>query len=181
MSRTLAALDRLVALVLGVALIALGLAAIAWQIGTVSWTPREQVGPGTRTATAQDWWPWATGAGGVILILLGLWWLAAHIPRRKLGQVRLPGSGAAGILRADTTAVAGAAAESLAAADGVQSASGRSFTDRGRPTIALTATVDPMADLAVVRDGAARVRGEITQALDGAELATRIHLHVGKT
>jgi len=77
--------------------------------------------------------------------------------------------------------VAGAAAESLAAADGVQSASGRSFTDRGRPTIALTATVDPMADLAVVRDGAARVRGEITQALDGAELATRIHLHVGKT
>lgn len=116
----------------------------------------------------------------MLLILLGLWWLVAHVPRRRLGEIRLPGSGAAGILRANTNAVAAAAADSLAAAAGVRSATGRAFTDRGRPTIALTATLDPMADLGVAREVAQQVRGEIVQALDGAELATRIHLHIAK-
>jgi len=179
-SRTVAGLDRLVALVLGLALIAGGLGAIAWQAGTVSWTQRNRIAPGTENAAGQGWWPWATGAGGVLLILLGLWWLFAHVPRRRLGEIRLPGSGAAGILRANTNAVAAAAADSLAAAGGVRSATGRAFTDRGRPTIALTATLDPMADLGLAREAAQQARDEIAQALDGAELATRIHLHVAK-
>jgi len=180
MSRTVAGLDRLAALLLGLVLIGVGLGAIAWQTGTLSWTQRGRIAPGTETATGQVWWPWATGAVGVLLILLGLWWLVAHVPRRRLGEIRLPGSGAAGILRANTNAVAAAAADSLAAAAGVRSATGRAFTDRGRPTIALTATLDPMADLGVAREVAQQVRGEIAQALDGAALATRIHLHIAK-
>lgn len=180
MSRAVTALDRLLALLLGLVLIAVGAAAVAWQVGWLSWAPRNAVTPRTRTVIEQDWWPWATGAGGIVAVLLGLWWLAAHVPRRGLGQLRLPGSGAAGILRVNTSAVASAAADSLAATDGVQSASGRAFTDRGRPTIALTANVDPMADLAVVREGAVRVRGEIGQALGGGVLPTRIQLHVAR-
>ncbi|MEO9220981.1 MAG: hypothetical protein ABI251_04225 [Mycobacteriaceae bacterium] len=180
MKRRVVALDRLCALVLGVALIALGVGAVMWRRGALSWARPTLSAGWLVSATAARWWPWAAGAAGVLLILVGLWWLSVHVPRRGLGEIRLPGSDAAGILRANSNAIAAAAADSLAESPGVQAAVGCSLTDRGRPTIAVTATLDPMADLAAVRDSAERVRSEIAQVLGGAELATRIHLHVGK-
>lgn len=181
MSRVVIALDRLCALVLGVALLALGVGAIAWQANRLSWAQDTLTAPWLVTATGARWWPWATGAGGVVLIVLGGWWLVAHVPRRRLGEIRLPGSGPEGILRVSTVAVAAAAARSLAAAHGVREANGRAMIDRGVPTIVVTGTVDPMADLTELAVTATRVQQEIDQALDGAEMATRVHLHVASS
>lgn len=178
MGRVLLTLDRLLALLVGAVLIALGLGAIAWQLGKLSWAQPRLTAGWLSTATNQAWWPWLTGGAGVLLILLGLWWLLSHLPRRRVGTVRLEGSGTAGILRANIDAVADAAAETLGRADGVQSASGKARVDRGRPTIMLDATVDPMVDLHELTATAKRVQGEIAQALDGAEVATRMHVHV---
>lgn len=179
MGRVVLALDRLLALLVGAVLIALGLGAIAWQLGKLSWAQSMLTAHWLTTATTQGWWPWLTGGGGVLLILLGLWWLLSHLPRRRLGTVRLPGSGSEGILRANVDAVASAAAQSLGQADGVRSTGGKALVDRGRPTIVLTATVDPTADLHELTVAAERVQSEIDQALDGAEIATRMHVHVG--
>jgi hypothetical protein len=181
-SRAVVALDRLLALILGTALFALGLGAIAWQTDSLSWAQPRLTAAWLVTATEQRWWwPWVTGAGGVVLVVLGLWWLTAHVPRRRLGEIRLPGSGAEGILRVNTDAVALAAGESLGAADCVRSASGRAMVDRGRPTIVITATVDPLADLTLLGAAATQVQAEIARALDGVEMATRIHLHVASS
>ncbi|MGZ6801184.1 MAG: hypothetical protein ACXVGR_15395, partial [Mycobacteriaceae bacterium] len=88
---------------------------------------------------------------------------------------------AEGILRVNTDAVAVAAGESLGAANCVRSASGRAMVDRGRPTIVITATVDPLADLTLLGAAATQVQAEIAQALEGVEMATRIHLHVASS
>ncbi|WP_127784421.1 hypothetical protein [Rhodococcus sp. X156] len=181
MSRVTVGIDRFFAFVIGAALVALGVLGILWQADELPWAQDALQASWIVTATEQGWWPWAAGAAGVVLVLLGLWWLAAHVPRARLTEIRLPGSGTRGILRADVGAVANAAASSLGATHGVRSATGRASLDRGRPTIVLTATVDPSADLATVRDAAERVREEVDSALDGSELATRLHVRVARS
>jgi len=181
MGRVVVAIDRVISLVVGAALIALGLGAILWQLDRLSWASRTLTAPWLVNATEQPWWPWATGGAGVVLVLLGLWWLLSHLPRRRLGEIRLPGSGPEGILRLNTDAIASAAGKSLGATDGVRSASGRALVDRGRPTIVLTATVDPMTDLQQVTAAAERVQEEVDQAVDGAPVATRFDLQVASS
>ncbi len=177
MSRLATGLDRLLVLLVGLVLIVVGAGAILWQLATFSQAPKTLTAPGLVHATTQSWWPWAVGIGGAVLILLSLRWLGAHVPGRKVHDVKLAGSDATGKLTVDLSALAAAAAEALAEAPGVRSATGKAVTDRGRRTLELIATMEPTADLAAVTVAVDRVGADLNQALAEPAIATRVHLH----
>ncbi|WP_432574307.1 hypothetical protein [Kineococcus sp. SYSU DK005] len=185
MSRSVLALDRLVALVVGLVLIALGLAAAAWYPGWLArlWpaAPRELQ---LRTATdafAASWWGWAAGAAGVVLVLLALWWLLAHLPRRGVGTLPLPGSARGARLLIDPDGPVDTAADVLAGTPGVRSARGRVLRDRGRLVVDVRATVEPDADLAEVVAAADAVTGDLRHVLGREDARARVRLSVART
>ncbi|ABS05934.1 hypothetical protein [Kineococcus radiotolerans] len=179
MSRGVLAVDRLVAVLLGLLLVAGGVAGLAWWTGDLA--------PGTSLDTAPvadvtgaGWFPAACGGLAVVLALLGLWWLLAHVPRRGAGQVALPGSGPRGALRVEGDAPAKAAAQVLGAVPGVRSAGGRLVQDRGRLVAELSATLEPRADLAEVAAAAGEVRGQLLEVLSRPDVVGRVRLGVAR-
>ncbi len=96
-----------------------------------------------QTATdtfATAWWPWAAGIAGAVCILLALWWLLAHLPRRGVGELSLKGSDKSGRLLIDPAGAAATAADVLAETPGIRSASSRVVRDRGQLVVAVKAT-----------------------------------------
>lgn len=180
MSRSLASLDRLVVLLVGLLLVAAGVVGIVWHLELLDVARGTVDTPWLTTAADSWWWPWAVGAAGVVLVLAALRWLAAHISRSKISNAPLSGSGREGRLTTDLSAVAAAAAESVQDTRGVRSAAGKALDDRGRRTVQLTLTLDPTADLAVVVAGAERACAELGQAVPNEALAVRVHLHTAR-
>ena len=135
----------------------------------------------TEACAVPSWWPWATGIGGIDLILAALRWLVAHLPHRRSPAVTLAGSDRTRALTADLKAVAAASATVLADIPGVRSTSGTAITDRGQPTLSLTATLEPTADLATVTTAADRIGTQLATALPVPHIAAQVHLRVARS
>lgn len=180
MTRSLATLDRLAVLLVGLAAVVVGAAAVLWQLDLSDRVRGTVTASWLTTATTQGWWPWAVGAAGVLLVLLALRWLLAHVPGRRLTDVRLRGGNKTGRLTADLSALAAAGADSVLATPGVRSASGKAVDDRGRRTLQLTVTLDPTADLAVVVAATDQACRDLGAALGDPDTATRVHLHTAR-
>lgn len=182
MSRAASGVDRVVVLLVGLVLLVVGVAAIAWPLGWLErWVPRTTDrldAPWLTDAAERDWWPWALGVAGLLLVVLGLRWLVAHVPSRRLGDVGLPGTAATGRLTADAGAVASAAASAVQETPGVRIARGRALDDRARRTVELTVTVEPTADLGAVRDGVERVLADVARMLSSDAVSGRAHVRV---
>lgn len=184
MSRSVLGLNRLLAVLLGIVLIVVGLAAAAWGAG---WLVKVWAAAPTtlqlKTATdafAMAWWPWATGIAGAVLILLAIWWLLAHLPRRGVGTLTLPGSGGSGRLLIDPAGVAATAADILAETTGIRSSSSRVMRDRGQLVVALKATVEPTADLRSVITATDEVTTDLAQVLGRDDARARVRLSVAR-
>lgn len=91
-------------------------------------------------AAQSDWWTWACAAAGVVLVALGVRWLAAHRGPARAARITLAGDGEAA-LSAEVASVAEVAAGVLGDMPGVQAAKARAVVENGSPTITLTATV----------------------------------------
>lgn len=184
MGRTVLGLDRLAAIVLGLVLLVLGLAAAAWGAGWLVevWAAAPQrLTLKTATDTvATAWWPWAAGVAGAVLVLLALWWLLAHLPRRGVGELSLEGSSTSGRLRIDPAGVAATAADVLSETPGVRSASSRVLRDRGQLVVALKATVEPDADLQSVVSATDDVATDLAQVLGRDDARARVQLGVAR-
>ncbi len=184
MRRFILGLDRILAVLLGLTLLIAGVGAAAWYNGGLRrlWPQfPEQVS--TQKASDlinTDWWPWAAGAAGALFVLLGLCWLIAHLPRRGVGALVLPGSGKPGRLLIDPSSVATTAAEVLADTPGIRSANGKVIRDRGELVVALTGTIDPRADLADVVAATDAVAGDLNTVLGRDDARARIHLSVAR-
>ena len=184
MKRATASVDRTSTAVVGLALIALGGGAIAWERGELP--GRERLDAAfVDTAVDAGWWPWALGAAAIVLVLLGLWWLLAHLPRRSVGTVAFASTADAdvdGRLSVDLGTAARSAAKSLATHEGVVSATGRSVSDRGQRVVEITATLDPaVTSLDKVAGAAAQMRNDIVTSLDATPAAVRILLQCGQS
>jgi len=176
-TRTVAGLDRLLALLLGLVWVAVGVGAIIWQGGWYQQAPRTLSAPWLSSATTASWWPWATGVGGIILILLALRWLVAHLPHRRSPAVTLAGSDRTGQLTADLSALAAASATVLADTPGCgPPRAPRSPT--GQPTLSLTATLEPTADLVTVADHPGT---QLAAALPDPHIDAQVHLRVARS
>jgi hypothetical protein len=180
-SRTLTVLDRVLVLVLALALVALGVTAVVWQSGRLSQLHGTLRAPWLTAATTAGWWPWATGATGVVLVILALRWITAHITSSKVADVRMAGSTTAGRLTVDLGALATAAAASVQDTPGVRTTSGRALNDRGRRTIALTIILDPHADLTTITTATDQACTNIVTALGDSATALRVHLRTART
>ncbi|TRW44105.1 hypothetical protein [Georgenia yuyongxinii] len=184
MSRAVLALDRTLAFVLGLLLLAVGAAAVAWWAGELDrvWpTVPDTLRLGAASsAVSAPWWPWAAGVAGIVAMLLGLWWLIAHVPRRNVGTLALPGTPGRGSLRIDPGAAATTAAQVLAEAPGVRSVRGTVHDDRGELVAALSATIEPTADLATIVDRAERVSAELGHVLGIEAARGRVQLSVAR-
>lgn len=184
MRRRVLGLDRVLAVLFGLVLFVVGVGAAAWYTGGLRrlWPqfPEQVSTQKTSDLINTDWWPWASGAVGALLVLLGLWWLIAHLPRRGVGSLVLPGSGRTGRLRVDPSGPAATAAEVLADTPGVRSAHSKVLHDRGELVVALTATIDPRAELSEVITAADTVAADLHTVLGRDDARARIHLTVAR-
>jgi len=181
MSRAVIAWNRVVTLLLGLLLIAAGAAAVLWWLGTFPRWPSQ-----LRTTTVSDWanqpwWPWAVGAVGVVLFLLGLRWLASHLPNRGVSHIKLPGSTSHGKLDAHVRPIANTAADVFAATPGVRSAHGTIQQERGQLIAKIRATIEQQADLAVIAAAADRVSSDLRQVMQRDDMVAQVNLTVART
>ncbi len=181
MSRATIAFDRVVAFLAGLVLLAAGVVAILWWSDHLGSVPRKVDLGSFASVTGQPWWPWALGAAGVVLTLLGIRWLAAHLPDRGVRQVELEGSGASGRLVVDPTAVVSAAAEELARTPGVQSVRGLMQRDRGQLVARFNTSVDRRADLHLVGQAADTVTADLGRVLQRDDVVASVRLRVART
>lgn len=181
MSRAVLAWDRTVTVVLGLALVVLGVAAALWWLGTFPGWPTQLKTDQAQAWTTQPWWPWAVGVAGVVLILLGLRWLASHVPHRGVSHLKLSGSSRQGRLDAAVGPIAGAAADAFALTPGVRAAHGTIEQDRGQLVAKVRATIEQQADLGAIAAAADQVSGDLRQVMQRDDVVCQVTLTVART
>ena len=181
MRRSALGVDRVVVLVAAVVGIVAGVVAVAWVSGLVrtvfgSAPASVDLNRGYASVLSADWWRWVSLGGGVVFVVLGLWWFIGHLRVTSVHRIQLPGSAPSGELTADTGAVTGAAGKVLQATPGVRSGSASLRTDRGQLVLALDAVVGPDADLRLLSAAAVRTAGEVAAVteLDGLYARGRV-------
>ena len=181
MRRSTLAFDRVLVLLLGLVLLVVGVAAVGWQVGFL-----ETVWPDVPSSldvdsgrlTGASSYPLLAGIVGVALVLIGLWWLLAHLPRRSVGSLRLPSGDQPGRLVVDPGPAVSTAAEVLAEDPIIRSARGAILADRGELVVRLRATVDPDSDLDDAVAACDRVLSDLAHVLPADQLRSRVELSV---
>ena len=176
--------NRVVALLLGVLLLVLGLATVLWCTGTLArlWprTPDSIETAQVGDVTTAPWWTAVAAVVGIVLLLLGLWWLLSHLRTTRVGRTALPGSDGSGRLTLELPGVARHFATLAGRQNGVTAARATFVTERGRTVLSSAITVDAEADL----DAVSRALADLTaQARDVAGIprfAARTRLHVSR-
>ena len=181
MTRKFHVLDRLACLLVGALLILGALVVVDWKyrllFDAYPETPILGPVPGWTTTA---WWPWAVGALGLVLILLGLWWLLSHLPRPGRSVVRLLGSDQTGRLEVDLTSLAeavGRTFESSSPVNNVSTTTDESGADRLADRLMVVhASVDPRADGPSLTQAARRITEEVNAAFPRDRVHSRILL-----
>ncbi|MBO3089700.1 alkaline shock response membrane anchor protein AmaP [Cellulomonas dongxiuzhuiae] len=182
MTRGLRGLNRVVAFVVGLALLVVGVAAVLWWTGTLGdlWdaTPETLDPSRAEEVTSTGWFGAVATACGAVLALLALWWLAAHLASPRAGTVTLRGSDPAGRLTLDPGALAGHVAEQARRLPGVVGARTVVDRERGRHVLVSTLQVDPETDLPTLADQVADLVADARDVAGIQGLAARTRLAV---
>ncbi|WP_298889632.1 hypothetical protein [uncultured Serinicoccus sp.] len=177
MSRRLAALDRVLVLLLAVLLLAAGLLALEWRLRVVSDDYPDQIDvPGLGALAEAAWWPWALAGAGVLLGLLGLVWLFSHLGRRSVPDVGLPQSRADGRLRVDLSTLGEAVAGQLAAAAPLDHVRARPVGTEDHPVLQVRADLAPGARGTDIRDAAEQSAADLRRALPDTDVRLQLLL-----
>lgn len=144
MTRRLAAIDRVVTALVGIALVVGAAALLNWRFDWIgSWPGTLDTGRADDVVTS-TWWPWAFAAGGIVVGLVGLAWLLSHAPRRGERAVRLSGaSDRTGAIRIDLDSVAQAVAADFEARTSITRVKGSARRHGDTHVIELRGQVDP--------------------------------------
>lgn len=174
-SRRTRGVDRLGAVLLGLALVLAAVAAWEWRLDLTGRLGGALDLSALQDATGTTWWPWAAAVAGVLLGLVGLRWLVAHLPRLTSVSARLAESDASGRLEVDLGSLARTLAgrwEALAPVSGVRGRTSADLPD----VVVLTGHVDLEADATTLVDAAAQVEREVAEAFPGGEVRVRFLL-----
>lgn len=177
-------LDRTLAALLGLVLVAGGAAAAVWAAGwpePLATTLSGDLSTGAVTDVLQaGWWSGAALVAGVVLALLGIWWLLAHVPRNDVGLLGLAGTRRTGRLLIDPSAATRTAADVLEDTRGVRSASGHVLRVKGHVVLELRAVVDAHADLPAVAAACDAVADDLHAVVGREEVSTRVRVTVSR-
>lgn len=177
MTRRLAALDRAITLVVGLALVAGGLALLDWRYGWVGTWGTAVNTSGFADTESTGWWPWAYAAAGIVVGLIGLVWLLAHAPRRGERAVRLSGaSDHDGAVRVDLNTVANAVAADFEARTTVTGVKGTARRRGTTHVIELRGHLDRRATGADIESAAARCAQNVSEAFPDGNTVCRVLL-----
>ncbi|MBE7701030.1 hypothetical protein H9623_12040 [Oerskovia sp. Sa1BUA8] len=182
MNRTVLRLDRALLALAGLVLLVVGVGAVLWTTGTLSQVvdgvPDALDTGGVAQATAQPWWPYATGAVAVVLAVVALWWMLAHLPARSVPEQDLPGSTRTARLRISRGAVADATAHAARQLPEVNRTSA-TLRDEGRELVlSLLVTVDPATDLPALAGRLDDVLADAAVVLPDGRLRSRTTLRI---
>ncbi|SNT51662.1 hypothetical protein [Rhodococcoides kyotonense] len=179
MKRLTAAVDRVIVVLLGVALLCAGTYALAWYFD-VPWAV-------ARFATfdrdlfasipAQNWWEAAVGVTAVVSAVVAILLLIGNLSPRRTGTIQIS-AGESLAVRVDLGALARGVATDLATFPGVASAQGRAIDDRGTATLAVTVHASPDIDIDAFTRVAESRAEFVAETLEGADVALRVQVHV---
>lgn len=178
MSRATVVVDRFLTLLLALLVGATGVALLVWWSGRGPAAPSRLDLSAAADLERQTWFPWALGAFGIVLVLLGLRWLASHLPDRGVTHLNLAGSGSGGRLVVAAGPLAAVVAETFQETPGVRSARGAIQRDRGQVVARVNAVVEGEADLRLVAAAAERASAQLQQALQRDDLHCLFRLRV---
>ncbi|MGF7119757.1 hypothetical protein AB4Z09_03775 [Rhodococcus sp. TAF43] len=185
MKRSAAALNRLLVLVVGLALAAAGATALAWDRGVTA--IRDAVANFDRDRLIevpdQSWWHAALAVTIGVSLVLAVVVLAVDLTRRRASPSQFLESRTDTPVSIDLGPIANGVATELAQLPGVRRARGRALSDRGLATIQVTVEADPHSDVAALTRASERIAATTTSALGGtavADVAIRILLHLDR-
>ncbi|GAA2265091.1 hypothetical protein GCM10009853_018060 [Glycomyces scopariae] len=166
------ALDRPLAVLIGLLLLAAGAAVIDWRFDLAGAWTRLDTGP-VHEAVDADWFAWAALAAAVVLVVLALWWLFARMPRPAEGRVALA-SASTDRIDLDARSVAPRLRADLERAAPVDRVTSRRFDVHGGQLVVLRAHVDPRADGESLVKAATGLDEAVKAAFPGGEVAVRV-------
>lgn len=176
MNPVVGALNRVLALLLGLTLIVGGLLVIGWRFDAdLARTVFDHVDRGWYLeAPEQHWWVWALAAGTLLTFVAGLWLLLANVRPNRAGAVLLGGSDDFSTLTVSPAQLGNAVTAMLIRHPAVVDASSRAVVDRGVPVLRILVVAESGEPLDHVRRVARDSVARITESLEGAELATQV-------
>lgn len=178
MKRVVAAVDRLLVVLLGLALVLSGAFALAWYfdapfaVELLSRFDRDIFG----NFPMQNWWEPALAATAVLSTLVAIALLIGNLSPRRTGTLQISSEDSLAV-RVDLGALARGVAAELATFPGVDSARGRAIDDRGSATLAVTVETTPHIDIDAFTRHAERKADFIAEATEGGPVALRIQVH----
>lgn len=181
MSRAPYRFDRVATALAGLLLIVTGVALIDWKQHIVrhDYPHRLDLQTLVRWEHA-GWWPWATSAAGIVLVLAGLWWLLAHARRARIPTLALPAvqdSTGNGTLTLDTATLEHALTQDLIGHGPVTAARAKTLRDRHGLVVQIAATLDEGATGTAVASCDQRLDEQMSQAFPGSGLRARLVLN----
>lgn len=181
MKTLVAGVDRLLAIVAGLALLGAGGFALAWHYD-VPWA-RETLSRFDRARIAelpqQSWWVPALAIVVAVAVAAALVLLVGNFSPRRTGTASVieePHFSA----HVDLSAIASGVAAELAEFPGVRRARGTAINDRGMPTIAVSVYAAADFDVVAFTSRAESRAAFVAESLAGTYVATRVQLHVEK-
>lgn len=178
-SRKVLLLDRVTTLVLALLLGASGVLIIWWWTGGSPLPDRTDL-TSISQVIDRPWWPWASAAIGVVLLLAGLRWTAAHLARHRVSRLTLPGTDVRGRLSLEGAKAVDSAAAAFADTLGVRSAKGVVNRDRGQLVAHVRAVIEPEVDLHRVARQAAEVSSSLAHVIGRDDLRCSFELTVAR-
>jgi hypothetical protein len=158
--------------ILGLLCLAAGIWALLLATGTVGPAADPVLGGPPEAVTGPDYAPVVALIAGLLLGLLGLWWILAQIPRSLAsGPFRLQEDAARGITVCDPSVLASAVQHETEQIPGVVGASAMLRGSAEEPDLTLKVTVNARADIRAVLD---RIQGTVVPDLAGS-LETPLH------
>lgn len=177
MTRSLLALDRVLVLVVGLALLAGGLLALDWRYQVVFSSYADTLSTSrTEDVMTSAWWPWAFAAGALVFGLLALWWLLAHLRRQGPTTVRTSQSNETGRIEVDVRSLASAAAARLGDTAPVVNPKGTTKVHGSTTLLEIRGQVDPAADATALTEAVDACAREVAAAMPDERVECRVIL-----
>lgn len=180
MKRATAVMDRLLVVLLGLALIGAGVFALGWYfdvpiaIRTLSRFDRDIFAG----FPAESWWEAALAITAVVCTLVAIALLIGNLSPRRTGTVQISSDDALAV-RVDLGALARGVAADLAEFPDVESARGRAIDDRGTATLAVTVQTSPHIDIDALTRHVEQKAQFVADSMEGGDVALRVQVHVG--